>query len=78
MPFLEGRYGQAPVRVPTDALTVLIEREAELDLHSDLIVENDNEEIHGVTWFLPGAKPRVQIDRELRRDFRRVIATGQP
>ncbi len=24
VPFLEGRYGQAPVRVPTDALTVLI------------------------------------------------------
>jgi hypothetical protein len=71
VPFLEGRYGQAPVRVPTDALTVLIEREAEeLDLHADLIADNDDEEMHGVTWFFPGAKPKVQINRSLRREFR--------
>jgi Zn-dependent peptidase ImmA (M78 family) len=73
VPFLEKRYGQAPVRVPTDALTVLIERDAEeLDLHADLIADNDNEEIHGVTWFFPGAKPTVQINRKLRREFRRA------
>ena len=30
VPFLEGRYGQAPVRVPTE----------ELDLHGDLIADN--------------------------------------
>jgi hypothetical protein len=72
-PFLEARYGQAPVRVPTDALTVLIERAAEeLDLHADLVADNENEEIHGVTWFFPGAKPKVQIDRKLRREFRRT------
>jgi Zn-dependent peptidase ImmA (M78 family) len=59
--------------VPTDALTVLIEREAEeLDLHADLIADNDDEEIHGVTWFFPGAKPKVQINRKLRREFRRA------
>ena len=73
VPFLKARYGQAPVRVPTDALTVLIEREAqELDLHTDLIADNDSEEIHGVTWFVPGAKPKVQINRKLRREFRRA------
>jgi Zn-dependent peptidase ImmA (M78 family) len=72
-PFLEARYGQAPVRVPTDALTVLIERAAEeLDLHADLVADNENEEIHGVTWFFPGAKPKVQINRKLRREFRRA------
>jgi Zn-dependent peptidase ImmA (M78 family) len=59
--------------VPTDALTVLIEREAEeLDLHADLIADNDDEEIHGVTWFFPGAKPKVQINQSLRREFRRA------
>jgi hypothetical protein len=58
--------------VPTDALTVLIERGAEeLDLHAELIADNENEEIHGVTWFFPGAKPKVQIDRKLRPEFRR-------
>jgi len=74
VPFLEGRYGQVPIRLPTDALTVLIEREAEeLDLHADLIADNNDEEIHGVTWFFPGAKPKVQINRSLRREFRRAI-----
>ncbi len=37
VPFLETRFGQAPARLPTDALTVLIECEAEvLDLEADL------------------------------------------
>ncbi len=72
-PFLEARYGQAPVRVPTDALTVLIERDAEeLDLDAELSAPAAAEEIHGVTWFFSGAKPRVQINRKLRREFRRA------
>jgi hypothetical protein len=72
-PFLKARYGQAPARVPTDALTVLIEREAEeLDLHAVLTANRAEEEIHGVTWFFPGAKPKVQINRALRREFRRA------
>lgn len=72
-PFLEERYGQVPARVPTDALTVLIEREAEeLDLHAALEAGAENEEIHGVTWFFPGARPKVQINRNLRREFRRA------
>jgi hypothetical protein len=42
--------GQAPVRVSTDAPTVLIKRAAEkLDLHADLVADNKNEEIHGVS-----------------------------
>ena len=72
-PFLEARYGQAPARVPTEALTVLIERAAgELDLHAELAAGDGGGEIHGVTWFFPGARPKVQINRELRREFRRA------
>jgi len=63
-PFLESRYGQPPARVPTQDLLILIDREAEeLDLHSELIADRPGEEIHGVTWFFPGAKPKVQINR---------------
>jgi uncharacterized protein DUF955 len=72
-PFLENRYGQPPARVPTQDLLVLIDREAEeLDLHSELISDRPDEEIHGVTWFFPGAKPKVQINRHLRREFQRA------
>jgi len=72
-PFLESRYGQPPARVPTQDLLILIDREAEeLDLHSELIADRPGEEIHGVTWFFPGAKPKVQINRHLRREFQRA------
>ena len=62
--FLERRYGQIIIPVPTDALRVLIESEpAGLDVHADL--SQEGEEIHGLTEFVPGSKPRVSIAREL-------------
>ena len=62
--FLERRYGQIIIPVPTDALRVLIESEpAGLDVHADL--SQEGEEIHGITEFVPGRKPWVSIAREL-------------
>jgi hypothetical protein len=62
--FLERRYGQIIIPVPTDALRVLIEHEAaRLDVHADL--SGEGEEIHGITEFFPGRKPSVSIAREL-------------
>jgi hypothetical protein len=62
--FLERRYGQIIIPVPTDALRVLIESEpAGLDVHADL--SHEGEEIHGLTEFVPGRKPLVSIAREL-------------
>ena len=61
--FLEQRYGQIVIPVPTDALRVLIEGEAAKLLHADL--SHEGEEVHGITEFFPGCKPRVSIAREL-------------
>jgi len=62
--FLERRYGQIIIPVPTDALRVLIESEAAaLNVHADLSDEGDD--IHGITEFFPGARPSVSIAREL-------------
>jgi Zn-dependent peptidase ImmA (M78 family) len=73
VPFLEARYGQTPTRLPTDALTLLIERDAEvLDLDADLIAKNEREEIHGVTTFSPGERPTVEINRHLKRVLHRA------
>jgi hypothetical protein len=73
LPFLEARFGQAPARVPTDALTVLSECEAEvLDLEADLSAEDEREEIHGVTTFSPGERPIVEINRHLKRVLQRI------
>jgi hypothetical protein len=62
--FLERRYGQIIIPVPTDALRVLIESEpAALDVHADL--SHEGEDVHGITEFFPGRKPWVSIAREL-------------
>jgi IrrE N-terminal-like domain len=61
--FLERRYGQIVIPVPTDALKVLIEGEAAKLLHADL--SHEGEEVHGITEFFPGYKPWVSIAREL-------------
>jgi hypothetical protein len=62
--FLEHRYGQIIIPVPTDALRVLIENEAAaLNVHADL--SQEGEDIHGITEFFPGARPSVSIAREL-------------
>ena len=61
--FLERRYGQMVIPVPTDALRVLIEGEAAKLLRADL--SHEGEEVHGITEFFPGCKPWVSIAREL-------------
>jgi len=73
LPFFEARYGQAPARISTDALTVLIDDEAEvLDLEADLIADNELEEIYGVTTFCAEERPIVETNRHLRRRFWRI------
>ncbi len=61
---LRQRYGFDRVPVPTEAITVLIERDAaELDVATDL-----SDEVYdgfGVTLFYVGRKPTVKIAREL-------------
>lgn len=62
--FLLDRHGKVLLPIPTDDLTVLIERDAEdLDLYADLSGEGG--EAQGVTHFFPGEKPRVKIAREI-------------
>lgn len=62
--FLLDRYGKVLLPVPTEDLTVLIERDAEdLDLYADLSGEEGGAQ--GVTDFFPGRKPRVRIAKEL-------------
>jgi hypothetical protein len=69
--FLRERYGFERIPVPTEAFTVLIERDAEdLDLSANL---SDREhDVFGVTYFLRGKKPHVQILRELWEQSWRV------
>jgi hypothetical protein len=61
---LRQRYGFDRVPVPTEAITVLIERDAaELDVATDL-----SDEVYdgfGVTLFYVDRKPTVKIAREL-------------
>jgi hypothetical protein len=54
--FLECRYGQIVIPVPTDAPRVLIEGEAAKLLHADH--SHEGEEVHGITEFFPGCKHR--------------------
>jgi hypothetical protein len=58
--FMEDRYGMLVFPIPTDALTKLIERDADdLDLYADL--SGEGPDVEGVTDFFPGDKPRVRI-----------------
>lgn len=62
--FLTEVYGQALIPVPTEALTILIERDAaDLDLYADL--SGEGPDVQGVTEFVAGARPNVRIAREL-------------
>ncbi len=62
--FLTDRHGKVLLPIPTEDLTVLIERDAEdLDLYADLSGEEG--EAQGVTHFFPGRKPRIMVAREL-------------
>jgi Zn-dependent peptidase ImmA (M78 family) len=61
---LRHRYGFDRIPVPTEALTVLIERDAaDLDLAMNL--SDEIHEVFGFTAFQRGRKPRVFIAREL-------------
>jgi len=62
--FLRQRFGFGRIPVPTEAVTMLIERDtADLDLATDL--SNDIHELFGFTQFERGRKPQVTIAREL-------------
>jgi hypothetical protein len=62
--FLKQKYGEVKFPVPTDALDVLIEQDAQdLDRYADLSAEGDD--VEGVTEFIPGQKPRVKISARL-------------
>lgn len=62
--FTEKLYGQLKTPLPTGTLIKLIERDAaSINLYADL--SREGEGVEGVTYFYPGAKPKVAIAREL-------------
>jgi len=67
--FLLQRFGEFRFPVPTDALEVLIEQHAEdLDMYADL--SGLGADVEGVTEFISGSRPRVQISKRLSEDVR--------
>ena len=62
--FMQERFGQLILPIPTDALTKLIERDAaDLDLYADL--SSEGQDVEGVTYFIPNEKPSVGIAQHL-------------
>lgn len=62
--FLKQKYGDVRFPIPTDALEVLIEQDAQdLDMYADLSAEGNGAE--GLTEFIPAQKPRVKISARL-------------
>lgn len=54
--------------IPTDKLTIIIERYVDdLDLYADLEKEYGDENIEGVTIFLPFKKPIIKISEKLQK-----------
>jgi hypothetical protein len=67
--FLREKFGELRFPIPTDALSVLVERDVDdLDMYADL--SSLGADVEGVTEFIPGQKPRVQISRRLSEDSR--------
>jgi len=67
--FLKRKYGEVRFPIPTDALCVLIEEDAQdLDTYADLSAEGDD--VEGVTEFIPGQKPLVKISARLSENPR--------
>jgi len=67
--FLKQRFGQLRFPIPTDALEVLIEKDAQdLDMYADL--SDRGPDVEGVTEFIPDQKPRVKISKRLSEDPR--------
>ncbi len=70
--FLFDHYGDVAYPLSTDDLTRLIEQDVDdLDLFADLSTLGDDSAIvEGVTTFVPGRRPSVQIARQLSEDPR--------
>ena len=70
--FLFDRYGDVAYPLATDDLTRLIEQDTDdLDLFADLSAFRDeNTVVEGVTTFIPGRRPRIQIAWQLAEDVR--------
>ncbi len=70
--FLLDHYGHVAYPLVTDDLTRLIEQDADdLDLCADLsALCHDNAVVEGVTTFVPGRRPRIQIAWQLVDDAR--------
>jgi hypothetical protein len=70
--FLRERYAIVLYPLSTDDLTRLIEQDADdLDLFADLSPFSDeNAAVEGVTTFILGRGPRIQIARQLSEDVR--------
>lgn len=75
--FMQERYDGLILPVPTDALTKLIERDAQdLDTYADLATAGTG--VDGLTRFYPGRKPKVRVSKELsvhRRHEHRLRTT---
>ena len=69
--FLRERYGFDRIPVPTEAFTMLIERDA-ADLDMSATLSDHEHDVFGITYFLRGKKPHVRILRELWEQSWRV------
>ena len=62
--FLAAKYGEVSFPIPTDDLSIMLEREtSDLDLYADL--SSLGEDVEGVTEFSPSGKPLVRISEKL-------------
>jgi len=73
--FLRARHGRVFYPLSTNDLTLLIEQEVDdLDLYADLSgMSKDGGVVEGVTTFVRGHRPRVQIAQALSLDPRREV-----
>lgn len=68
--FIREHHGKLVVPIPTEALTSLIERDADdLDLFADL--SSEGSDVEGITDFYRDRKPAVRIAKELSEHPRR-------
>lgn len=68
--FMVRNFGSVTLPIPTNALTILIEEDADdLDLYADLSEEGEG--LEGVTDFFIDQKPKVRIAKELSEQSNR-------
>src|SRR5205085_2731472 len=61
--FLLEKHGKVIYPIPTDDLTIMLEREVDdLDLYADF---PDDEDVEGVAEFIPNQLPNVKIARRI-------------